>query len=49
MTQDSTRIGFTAYMHDLINREQSNNQFMDQEFAQFDSEVHRYFLERGIT
>ena len=43
------RIGFTAYMHDLINKEQRDNQFMDQGFAQFQSEVQRYFLERGIS
>ena len=42
------RIGFTAYMHDLINEEQRDNQFMDQGFAQFQSEVQRYFLESRV-
>ena len=47
--KDNPRIGFTAYMHDLINREQRNNQFMDQGFDRFRSEGQEYFLSRGLT
>ena len=47
--KENPRFGFTAFMHDMINKEQRINQFMDQGFAQFHSEVQRYSLERGIS
>ena len=47
--EDNPRTGFTAYMHDLIHREQRNNQFMDQGFDRFYTEGEQYFLSRGLT
>ena len=47
--KENPRIGFTAYLHDLINEEQRDNQFMDQGFDRFRSEGQEYFLSRGLT
>ena len=46
--ENKPRVGFTAYMHDLIDEERRNNQFIDQGFDQFHSEMQKYFLSRGL-
>ena len=48
-SENSQRSGFTAYIHDLIDREQRKNQFMDQGFARITSEGQKYLSSKGIN
>ena len=47
--KDNPRIGFTAYLHDLINKEQRDNQFMDQGFDRIAKEGQQFLLSKGIS
>ena len=43
------RVSFTSYMHDLINKEPRNNQFMDQGFDRIAKEGQQFLLSKGIS
>ena len=47
--KNNRRIGFNAYLHNLINREDRSNQFMDDEFAEIVSEGQQFLKTHGIS
>ncbi|MCE2402165.1 hypothetical protein J4G08_14930 [Candidatus Poribacteria bacterium] len=47
--KNKRRIGFNAYLHNLINRENRSNQFMDDGFAEIVSEGQEFLESHGIN
>ncbi len=47
--KNNRRIGFNAYLHNLINREDRSNQFMDDGFAEIVSKGQEFLKSHGIN